>query len=127
MNEIRKKRMIQLVNEGRVELGKSSRRIMGRDLEYEALEMIEELLHEVDNMPNDIAINRLKIAAKDLMQEFKDLQTGDHKNCAKLLRLYGEHGPDDSHPCHVPVFDRGQKTHDDCTCGLTKIIKEMEK
>lgn len=49
------------------------------------------------------------------------------KEFAKILRLYGHHAPDNNHPCETPAYDRGQKTHDSCTCGLTKIIKELEK
>jgi len=38
------------------------------------------------------------------------------------LRKYGEH----LSSCEVPCYDRGQKTHDSCTCGLTAAIKELE-
>ena len=85
MNEVRRKRMIALVDQGRLELGKSARRIMGRELEYEALDMIEELLNEVDDMPGEIAFSRLKQSAKDLMQEFKDLRTATTSDNEKYL------------------------------------------
>ncbi len=49
-----------------------------------------------------------------------------NKEFAKILRLYGHHEPDNQHKCLTPCYDRGQKTHTDCTCGLTKIIEELE-
>jgi len=50
-----------------------------------------------------------------------------NKKFAKILRIYGEHSTNNSNKCDVPCYDRGQKTHDQCNCGLTKIIEELEK
>ena len=80
MNEIRRRNMVNLVNEGRIALNKGMNRTIGRESIIDALDMIEELLHEVDKMPNDLAINQLKIAAKDLMQEFKETKSKENDN-----------------------------------------------